>query len=431
MPTHKAALASRKTSSATRPPRARPRVLILGGGFAGLSAARALDAERHAVTLIDAKPHFEFLPNIHELVSGVKRPELLRLPLHAAMQPLGHRFVHDSVTTIEPTAATVGTQRRKRSIGYDLLIVALGSVDATHGVAGVAEHAHGFRSAAACAAIGKRMAQLAAGRKAARVTLVGGGISGVEALGELLRRHREHRHLQFTLVEARERLLPAAPAALDAHLRALCAPYRVAFESGVPVKRVRPRAVELVDGRSLVSDLTIWTGGPTAPTLLARSGLATPGAWVPVRDTLQCQAHPNVLIAGDAAALPEPLAKQAYHALDMGAHAARNAERLLAGRSTFQFRHSPKPQLISFGDMSCFLVAGPLVAAGAGLAAGKEAVFELVMAQLDEQPLWHRLPRAIGRSRYAAQALLWPAVTSLTSPGAWWRQARVTVLSTP
>jgi NADH dehydrogenase len=135
-----------------------------------------------------------------------------------------------------------------------------------------------------------------------------------------------------------------------------------------------------------------------------------------------------VLIAGDAAALPRPLTKQAYHALDMGAHAARNAERVLAGRAPLPFCHLPRPQLISFGDLSCFLVAGPLVLAGAGLAAGKEAVFELVMAQLDEQSLWRRLPRAVGRSRSAAQALLWPSVSSLAALR---RQAQVSVLSVP
>lgn len=418
----------RKTAATKRGRAARPRVLILGGGFAGLCAAQGLGADRYEVTLIDRQRHFEFLPNIHEIVSGVKRPELLQLPLGQAMQRAGHRFVHDSVTGIDALAHSVATQRRKRAIAYDLLIVALGSVDATHSVVGVARHAAFFRSAASCSHIGRRLEQLAARREAARVTIVGGGISGVEALGELLRRYRQHAHLQFTLVEAAGRLLPAAPAALDAQVRSLCAPHRVAFELGTPVKRVLARSVELVGGRSLPSDLTLWTGGPAAPQLLARSGLAMPGAWVPVHDTLRSTLHPQVLIAGDAAALPDPLAKQAYHALDMGAHAARNAERVLAGRAPLPFRPALKPQLISFGDLSCFLVAGQLVLAGVGLAAGKEAVFELVMAQLDRQPWWTRLPRIADRSQRAAHALLWPSLSSLAALR---RQAQVSILSSP
>ena len=420
---------ARKKRTKPSPParqRTRPHVLILGGGFAGLSAAQALGADRHDVTLIDARRDFEFLPNIHELVSAVKTPQLLRLPLAAAMQRAGHRFVHDAISGIDPVAQSVSTQRRRRAIGYDALIVALGGVDATHGVPGVREHALGFKSVAQCTLIAHRLDRLAARRKAAHVVIVGGGIEGVEALGEVLRRHRQHAHLQLTLVEARDRLLPESPAVLDPHLRRLCAPCAVSFEVGVPVRRIHADAVELADGRRLHSDLTIWTGGPAPSPLLAAAGLAMPGAWVPVQSTLQSTLYPQVLVAGDAAALPTPLVKQAYHALDMGTQAARNAELLLAGHAPLAFRPSAKPQLIAFGDLSCFLVAGQRVLAGVGLAAGKEAVYELVMAQLDAKPWWLRLPGMAQRSKRAAGALLWPSLTSLQSLR---RQAQVSILS--
>ena len=129
----------------------RPRVVILGGGFAGLAAARGLDADRFDVTLVDRRPAFEFLPNIHELLSGVKSPELLRLPLDRALAGLGHRFVNDTVTGIDPVERTVRVERRRRPIGYDALVVALGGVDATRGVAGVTDHAHPFKSVDDCA----------------------------------------------------------------------------------------------------------------------------------------------------------------------------------------------------------------------------------------------------------------------------------------
>ena len=415
----------KKVSSQPRPA-TRTRVLILGGGFAGLSAAQALDAARHEVTLIDARRDFEFLPNIHELVSAVKTPQLLRLPLADAMQRAGHRFVHDQVTVIEPAACQVSTQRRRRAIGYDALIVALGGIDATHGVPGVREHALAFKSVDQCQHIARRLEQLAVRRKSSQVVIVGGGLEGVEALGEVLRRHRHSGRLQLTLVEARERLLPEAPAVIDPHLRGLCAPFGVQFELGLPVRRIRADAVELSDGRVLPRDLTIWTGGPAPSPLLARAGLAVPGEWAPVRDSLQSSLHAQVLIAGDAAALPKPLAKQAYNALDMGTHAARNAERLLAGLTLQPFRPAPKPMLIAFGDLSCYLVAGQRVLAGVGLAAGKEAVFELVMAQLDAQPWWTRLPGMALRSQRAARSLLWPSVASLQSLR---RQAQLSILS--
>ncbi len=407
-------------------------MLILGGGFAGLAAAQALTAQQHDVRLIHRQQCFEFLPNIHELLSGVKSAGLLQLPLDVLLRRAGHGFIDDTVTGIDPVARKVKLQRRRRPLGYDALIVALGGAEGMRGVSGVAQHALGLRSVAQCEAVAGRLETLAAQRRPAWVTIVGGGIVGIEALGEMLRRYRSHPHLRWRVIEARERLLPEAPAALDPHLRGLCAPWPVEFELGTPVQRIRAAAVELVDGRVLPSALTLWAAGPVAPALLTQSGLAVPGAWAPVRASLQSSLYDDVWIAGDAAhfaatSASAPLAKQAYHALDMGRHAAFNAERRLAGRATTPFKPSAKPVLIAFGDMSCFLVAGQRVLAGPALAAGKEGVFELVMAQLDAQGGLRRLARIGERSQRATSSLLWP---TLMSPWALRRQARVTLLPT-
>jgi NADH dehydrogenase len=384
----------------------------------------ALPPDQHRVTLVDRGRSFQFLPNIHELLSSVKTPELLRIPLEHNVRRAGHAFLRDSVTAIDPVERAVETQRRRRPLRYDALIVALGGEDATRGVSGVFENAFPFKSVDQCERIGRRLAQLAARREAARVVIVGGGLEGVEALGEILRRYRDSR-LHLTLVEARDRLLPEAPAALDAHVRKLCGPYAVEFRMESPVQSIEPGAVVLQDGHSLPSDLTIWTGGPAPPALLAQSGLARPGAWAPVADTLQSEEYAEVFVVGDAAELPSPLPKQAYHAIDMGACAARNAERLLSGRVLEPFGPAGKPTLISFGDLSCFLVVGERALAGAPLAAAKEAVFELVMAQLDAQPPCGRVPRALDRAEKAARSLLWPA---LSSHEALQRQGRISLL---
>ena len=94
----------------------RKRIVVLGGGFAGLSAALQLDPERHRVTLVDRRRWFEFLPNIHELLSGVKTPELLRLPLDRNLERAGHRFVRGTVTGIDTGARSVTLERRARPV---------------------------------------------------------------------------------------------------------------------------------------------------------------------------------------------------------------------------------------------------------------------------------------------------------------------------
>jgi NADH dehydrogenase FAD-containing subunit len=142
--------------------------------------------------------------------------------------------------------------------------------------------------------------------------------------------------------------------------------------------------VRLDSGAMLHSDLTIWTGGVTAPRLLLESGLADrPRQWAPVTQALQSRRHDNVFVAGDAAGLPRALPKQAYYALQMGECAAGNVARALAGRTLCGFVPRAKPMLVAFGDLDTYLVAGRRVLASPSLGAGKEAVLQLTMAQLD------------------------------------------------
>jgi NADH dehydrogenase len=388
--------------------------VILGGGFAGLAAALELRADRFEVVLVDRRRCFEFLPNIHELLSGVKSPELLRLPLDVAMKRAGHRFVRDTVTGIDPVEGLVAMKRRKKPLAYDALIFAFGGIDATRGVPGVVEHALPFKSVDECARIGSKLRKLAGRRRGGDVVIVGGGLEGVEALGEILRAHRDD-PIRVAMVEARERMLPEAPPSIDAHIRKLCAAHDVTFCMGAPVERIEAASVVLRGGRTLPSDLTIWTGGPAPSPLLAEAGLAPPGSWAPVQPTLQSADHPTVFIAGDSAELPDRLAKQGYHALDMGVHAARNVARRFEGKRLRPFVPSGKPALVSFGDLTCFLITDGSVWAGPALGAAKEAVFELVMAQLDTQPVWQRVPRAIARADRAVRRLLWPSASSLST----------------
>jgi len=131
-----------------------------------------------------------------------------------------------------------------------------------------------------------------------------------------------------------------------------------------------------------------------------------PRQWAPVDATLRSRRYRNVFVIGDAAALPKPVPKQAFHALEMGECAAANIRRAAAGRALRPYRPSRTPLLVAFGDLDTFLVAGRSVVASPALAAGKEAVYQVTMAQIDPpssvQALGQLASRVIGVTRRLA-----------------------------
>jgi len=390
----------------------RKRIAIVGGNFAGLTAAIKL-SQRHAVTVIDPSRHFEWAPGIHEILSSVKTPQGLRLDRAAIVKQAGHRFLRDRVTVLEPAQGRLATAGG-HDLAFDACIVAVGALWNTHHVAGVARHAMPFRSVADGLAIEQRLHKLMQQGKPLRIVIVGGGLSGIEALGEILRRHRNDVGLSIELVEAGARLLPGLPASLDADLRRICEPYAVSFRTSTTIASVSAKGVRLADGTRLRSELTLWTAGLAPPALLRESGLAPPPqVWADVRASLQSCHFDNVFVVGDAAQLPHAVGKQAYNAIDMGALAAANAVRFLAGRALKPFKPAPKPVLVAFGDLQTYLVAGRTVVASKALAGAKEGVYQVFMAQMAPGSVLTSLPAVAGRLWRSWRQLALPQLMSL------------------
>lgn len=390
----------------------RKRIVIVGGNFAGLTAAIKL-SRRHAVTVIDPSRHFEWAPGIHEILSSVKTPQGLRLDRTAIVKQAGHRFLRDRVTVLQPAQGRLATAGG-RELDFDACIVAVGALWNTHHVPGVARHAMPFRSVADGLAIEHRLDRLLREGKPLRIVIAGGGLSGIEALGEILRRHREDAGLSIDLIEASARLLPGLPASLDADLRHLCEPYAVSFRTSTTIASVSAKGVRLADGTRLRSELTLWTAGLAPPALLRDSGLAPPPQiWADVHPTLQSRHFDNVFVVGDAALLPQAVGKQAYNAIDMGALAAANVTRFLAGRALKAFKPAPKPVLITFGDLQTYLVAGRTVVASKVLAGAKEGVYQVFMAQMTPGGALTSLPAAAGRLWQSWRQLALPQLMSL------------------
>jgi len=359
----------------------RQKVVVVGGNFAGLSAASRL-SKKFDVTVIDPLEHFEWTPNIHEILSGVKSEHGLRLSRSKILQRLGHQFLQDSVSNISTTSSLVHTSGEKQ-LKYDYCIVATGGERQTYDAVGAEDHSFPFLAVHHIRAIKDRLSLLLQQQDTVNVAIVGGGVSGVEALGELLRREPFRARLNLTLVEAGPRILPGLPRQLDKDIRQHSKKHNVAIRLDAAVTSLSCNEVQLSNGETVAADVTIWAAGVKPPELLVRSGLLKHGDnWAPTRQTLQSRYADNVFVIGDAGELPTPIRKQAYFAIDMGEIAARNIWLLARSRPLKSFKPLKKPMLIAFGDIDTYLVVGDTVVAGKALAAVKEGIFQLSMFRL-------------------------------------------------
>jgi NADH dehydrogenase FAD-containing subunit len=389
----------------------RSRVVIVGGNFAGLVAASRLSAEQD-VTVVDARADFEWTPNIHELLSGVKNRDSVVLPRAECVNRYGHTFIQDAVTRIDRSGSSVMTQSGL-TLPYDACLVAAGSVRTTFGVAGADQHALGLRSVDDAERIAKRLDKLAARKRRASVVIVGGGVTGIEVVGELLRRREQGDEFNIHVVEIDPDILDEQIDGLASDAAERFAPYPVTVHTNTAVKEVAERNVLLDNGEKLTADLCIWSAGMALPEFLRDAGLSEAGdQWLPVDDTLKSLYADNIFVAGDCAELPQPIRKQAYYAMDMGEIAGDNMARQLAGRRLKTFRPAPMPMLISFGDITTWLVAGKAAVASPVLAAAKEGVYQATMARLasPHEPLKYSAG-VVSRAVMATRQLLLPQLT--------------------
>ena len=389
----------------------RSRIVIIGGNFAGLVAASRLSND-HEVTVIDARADFEWTPNIHEMLSGVKDRASVVLPRAHCVGRYGHTFLHDAVTQIDHESSSVLTESGL-VLPYDACLIAAGSERTTFGIRGADQNTLKLRLVDDAARIASRLDQLATRQRRASVVIVGGGVSGIEAVGEILRRRDQGDEFNIHVIERELQILEQLPEGLASDAAQRFAPYPVTLHTNTAVSRVDARSVTLESGEKLTADLCIWSAGMVLPGFLRDAGLNDPGdEWLPVDDALLSRHANNIFIAGDCAALPQPVRKQAYHAMAMGEVAGDNISRFLRGRPLRRFRPLPMPMLVSFGDLTTWLVVGDYAVASPLLAAAKEGVYQANMAILasPKEPLRYSAD-LIGRATMATRRLLLPQLT--------------------
>jgi len=357
------------------------RIVIIGANFAGLTAASKL-SRCYDVTVVDPKLDFQWTPNIHEILSDVKKETNLNLNLATIITRLGHHFINQTVTRIDGDIHTV-TLDDKQTLNYDALLITSGHARSNYGIKGASEYAYGFRTANDVIQIYNDIeTALNSNKRTINISIIGGGFTGVEVLGELLRKYSTNERLHISVVDRASRLVSTLPKKLSDDILGQCKNYQLSFYFEKEITEVRKSNVHFSDNESIKSDITIWSAGTKLPNYLETIDTQKSSSGLAVNDYLQSKKFSNIFVAGDSASLPKSLPKQASIALDMGQHAAMNITRFCAEKSLKPFKADTIPVLLSLGDINTYFIQGKLVLASPMLAAGKEAVYQFYMAKL-------------------------------------------------
>lgn len=393
--------------------RKKSRIIVIGANFAGLSAASKL-SKCHDVTIIDAKQDFQWTPNIHEILSDVKKETSLNLNLATIITRLGHHFINQTVSSIDGALQTV-TLDDKQILNYDVLLIASGHSRSTYGIKGASKYAHGFRSADNVIQIHHDIeAVLNSNKHLININIVGGGFTGVEVLGELLRKYASTKQLHFNVIDNASRLVQALPERLSDDVISQCKNFQVSFHFNKKITEVKKSSIHFDDNKSIDSDVTIWSAGTKLPEYLDGINTQATSNGLAVNRFLQTKEFSSIFVAGDSATLPNALPKQASIALDMGVHAAININRFCAKKSLKPFKVSVKPVLLSLGDINTYFIQGKLVLASPLLAAGKEALYQFYMARLSTLlPIEQRVLGIADRITLSTEKLLLAEILKL------------------
>ncbi|WP_029901734.1 NAD(P)/FAD-dependent oxidoreductase [Nocardia brasiliensis] len=315
-------------------------VVVVGGGYAGVMAANRV-RQRNDVTVTVINPRQFFVPRLrlHQLVGGTHDAVVDYQEVLAE----GVELVVDNATHIDATARTV-TLAEGGSIGYDYLIYAVGSLSGEPRVPGAAEFAYPVATFESAQRLRSALFDTPV---TAPVTVVGGGPVGVETAAELAEQGRRVRLVCGGVVGPY--LHPSARRAARKYLTRLGV--EVIEGPDASVTAVGSGSVDLGDGRTLASQLTIWAAGFGVPDLADRSGLRTDAAGRLLTDeALTSIDSDRIIAAGDASAPSDlPFRMSAYTAGCLGAHAADTVLARIAGERPAPIDLAFQAMCFSFG----------------------------------------------------------------------------------
>ncbi len=363
-----------------------PHVVVLGGGFGGLWATRALAKSPVHITLVDRTNHHLFQPLLYQVATaGLSAPDIAAPLRHILRKQANVTVRLDEVRDVDTGSRRVGLAQG--SLDYDYLVVATGSTHAYFGHDEWAGHAPGLKTLDDALAIRTRV--LSAFESAEReddparraawlnFVVIGGGPTGVELAGTLAEiarhtlprefRRADVREARIHLIEAGPRVLATMPADLSEKTRLQLQRLGVQVHTGEAVTDIDAQGITLA-GKRLPSRTVLWAAGVAASPLGRRLGAPTDRAGrVIVAPDLSLPGHPEVFVVGDLAGVSQdgkPVPGVAPAAKQMGAHAAGVIRDRLRGFAGKPFRYRDYGNLATIGRMAAVVHFGRLKLSG-------------------------------------------------------------------
>jgi NADH dehydrogenase len=290
----------------------RPRVVILGAGFGGLTAAKAL-AKDADVTVVDRHNFQTFLPLLYQVATAGLAADHVAHPVRGALRKSGVKFRMGSPISVDHKNKSVKLDSSE-VLEFDHLVVALGSSTADFGVKGVNEHALGMKSVHEAigirAEVMRRFEDLCRFEDQTRLslTVVGGGPTGVEmagALAELKRGPLKNdeanaaKHIDIYLIEAGPRILPMFSERLSARAKKDLEKLGVKVLLNTAVEEVKPRQILIKGANAVPSEVTIWAAGVKGEPTGALLNLPLEGTRISVEQNLRVNNYPHIWAIGD------------------------------------------------------------------------------------------------------------------------------------
>ena len=361
----------------------KPKVVILGGGFGGLAAARALYKSAD-VTVVDRHNFQTFLPLLYQVSTAGLAADHVAYPIRGALRKTDIKFRMGSPISIDHKNKEVKLDSSE-VLNFDHLIVALGSVSADFGIPGVNEYALGMKTVHEAltirAEIMRRFEDLCRFEDDTKlsISVIGGGPTGVEmagAIAELIRgplksdQAHAAAHIQVSLIEAGPRLLPPFAPSLSERTKKDLEKLGVKVMLNAAVKAIEHRKIILKDDSVLNSEITIWAAGVKGSDAMAQLSLPTIGNRVAVEPTMQVQNYPNIWALGDIAGAVgkdgKPLPMVAPVAIQQGKFIAKQIARLISNKPLTVFKYLDKGSMATIGRNKAIVqvkglkIAGPI-----------------------------------------------------------------------